>query len=298
MALSNDLMGLPWQGLRGGAGDPSDLGQSLGPWASQHPSAASTPTNSNPFASLLPTPGQLGGFTPLPYTAFGQVPYVDPTYMQSAGVNMSELPGAMDTFKGELLTSLAPQFAQQQQSLDAGLAGRGIFNSGAGAQAQNDLLGQQLGAVANPLGALTQQFAGYWNQDQLANAANQQQANQYNAGVANTTAAGNAQAYGNAVNQYGQDYNAFLANLLGQGTNLSTGLLGTLLGSYQPNNAATGILEAGTSNAGSAYSNAYNAGLQSGGLFGNALTTALGQLGNHSTTPPAGSQTSTGTGIP
>lgn len=360
-------------------GLPGAIGNRRPPITTEQPAQAPSASSGGGLQNILPTPGQLGALAPLPLTAFGGIPYLDPTYMQAAQmgspgqmaaasmaypgaqqaaqmgspgamqaaqVDLSQMPGALSQFQQQLLTALQPQFAQQQMGLDAQLGSRGIFNSGAAQQLQNDLTGQQAAAVAGPLGNLVSQFAQAYTQGQEQNAAQQQEANQatyggnlqqlltnagfqqeagsnsyqgllntllsnagfqqqanqgsyqglldqlsqnsnlqqganqFNAGAANAATGQNAQNYGDALNQYAQEYNAYLANLGAQGSQLQMGLLGALLSSYDPSNTAISLLN--PAQAGSAYENAYNSALGQYGNFGGLFSNAIGALGQKS----------------
>lgn len=247
------------QALRGGLGAPAPRPQA---------------PPSNPFAGLMPSTGQLSSFAPAPYSDFGAVPYITPTYMQAAQANPADQSGYLRQFEQLLGSSLAPQYQHATQGLDQDLAARGIFNSGAGVQAHNDLDNQFFGTAAGAMEPLVSQFAGYNQDTQMADLANRQGANQYNAGVANTATAANAGAYGNTVASDQSNYNAFLNQLMQYGMGISQGLTGSYLGTYGADPSAGGILSQGLAGAGSAYSSALGAGDQNAGnlsrIFGNA----------------------------
>lgn len=235
--------------------------------------AASAPA-SNPFAGLIPSTTQLQNFAPRPYTDFGGIPTITPTYMQPGQVGDTQMPGGMGLFESQLIAAMMPQFAAQRQGLDSEMASRGIFNSGAAQQASNDLSGQQAAAIANPLGALTQQGMGLYGEGVLQNAQLQQGANQYNAGAANTANATNAAAYGSIVGNDQANYNAFLQQLMQGGMGLTGTLLDSYLGSYGADPSVGGVLSQGLAGTSGAYSNALNAGQANAGnlanIFGNA----------------------------
>lgn len=253
------------------------------------PAAPAPAAGGNPF---LPTAGQLQGFAPQPYQAFGDVPTLTPTYMQAGQVGNTQMPGGMGLFEAQLMQSMLPMFGEQRQQQDADMASRGIFNSGAAQQAGNDLAGQQAAAIAGPLGQLTQQGMGLYGQGVLQNASNQQGANEFNAGAANTANATNAGTYGSITANNEANYNAFLQQLMQAGMGTSGSLMNSYLGTYGPDPSVGGLYSQGLSGAGSAYSNALNAGESNAAnlsnLFGNAGA-AFGQSMNKAPAgPPAG----------
>lgn len=280
--------------------------------------ASTTPDPSQlDYSQLLPNSGTLQSYAPLPYQAFGNVPQLNaatmtPTQqastpgMQAATVDPYSTDAAYQNYANQLQTSLAPTFQQQNDQLTAGEADRGIFNSTAGQQLQNNLSGQQAGAIASGLQPLISQFAGYGQQDTTINNANQQAANQtnyqgafdtnqVNAGYDNSAAAANMAALNNA-NQYNasaygtvtqgneNDFNTYLNSLAGLGNTQQTALLNQGLTSYDPNNASSaGLYADGLNNASTAYNQAFTAAGANTGALASGLGTALAQFGN--TTP-------------
>lgn len=253
------------------------------PGQQENPTASgSTSMSSAGGSNFMMSPGQLQGFAPSPYQDFGAVPYVNPTYMDPASasaalVNNGNLQPWYDQYSQQLQTALQPTFAKQKQDLNSDLAARGIFSSGAGAQAGNELAGQQAAALANPLGQMTQQFAGYQEQNALANqqaqnninvfnAQNKQQANEYNATAGNDAANYNADAYGRVTASNEQNYNNFLNELYQGALGQQNTLENAWLGSYEPNYSAQQILGSQAAGAGSLYGN----------VFGNSLNAAQG----------------------
>lgn len=168
--------------------------------ANPQPAPAATPQNTQVnYSGLLPTAQQYQSFAPLSYQQFGATPQVSAAtvnpamlgpspYMQAAqGSNLagpqaatvdnSQLPGALQQYEGLNASALAPQFAQQNQALTGSEAQRGIFNSTAGQELQNNLSGQQDAALASANAPLVSQFAGAYNSNNQLNAGNQQAAN-------------------------------------------------------------------------------------------------------------------------
>jgi hypothetical protein len=162
------------------------------------------------YSSLLPTASQLESYAPLSYQDFGAVPQyaaatVNPATIQStpqmqaaqqanvagpqaaqqgtvagpqaASVDNAQLPGALSQYEQLNSQALAPQFKQQNDALTGSLAQRGIFNSSAGQELQNNLSGQQDAALAQANSPLVQQFAGAYNSNNQLNASNQQASN-------------------------------------------------------------------------------------------------------------------------
>jgi hypothetical protein len=190
------------------------------------------------YSSLLPSASQLESFAPATYQQFGSVPYTQAATLNPAGVastpnmqaatvanvagpnassvDLSQLPGALSSYEGDVQAALAPTFQQQQDALTANEADRGIFNSTAGLQLQNNLSGQQDAALASADEPLVSQFAGAYNTGQEQNSAQQQAASLAayagSLGAAQTNAS-NQQA-ANSTNYTGsQDYNSLVASL-------------------------------------------------------------------------------------
>lgn len=171
---------------------------------------------------------------PASYDQFGATPYIDPTYAQAgqvqraadvdpnmiagvptmgaAKVDPAQLSGWYNQYADQLKTAMAPTFQDQTRDLNADMAARGIFDSTAGQLMTNDLSGRQAAALANPLGQMTQQFAGYAQQDALTNAGYQEQgiASSYDAlinAIMQNSRQGLAASEANQqrdINQYGQ----------------------------------------------------------------------------------------------
>src|SRR5215813_561743 len=108
------------------------------------------------YSKLLPSAQDYSSFAPLPYQSFGAVPYTQAATMnpasvgstpamQAASVDLSQMPGALSSYEAMVQQALAPTFRQQQDTLTSDLAKRGIFNSTAAQQLENDLSGQQAG---------------------------------------------------------------------------------------------------------------------------------------------------------
>jgi hypothetical protein len=185
-----------------------------------------------------PTPGELGNFAPLPYQDFGNVPYINPAYN-----DLSAMQGALQGFEGDVTAGLAPTFQQQDTSLQDNLASRGITNTGAATYLNQNLAGNQAAAVAQGDSPIIQELAGNYNTDLLANQQATNDASQFNATAYGTVASGNE-----------QNYNNYLAGLMGQGENYGNELMSGYLGTYQPaNSTALGTLQSIGGNAQSAY---------------------------------------------
>lgn len=254
-----DQPGMKSTGLEGG-GNGTDMGNVFDTTGAQAAQPAAQPTS----GGLLPTSTQLQSFAPAQYQQFGAVPTVAPTTMTAATVDPAQNQQFYNQYAQQLQTSLQPTFDQQKQDLDASMAARGIFDSGAAVQAGNELTGQQDAALANPLGQMTQQFAGYNQQDVLQNEQNKQSTNQFNATAGNDASVFNANSYGNVVGQNMNNYNVFQNELYQGSQGLDNTLLNAELGSYDPNYQATTMLSGGLSNIGSTYGNVFNNSLQAG----------------------------------
>jgi hypothetical protein len=286
----------------------------------KEPASAATAVNYN---QLLPSASQLESFTPLPYQSFGSVPYtqaatVNPANVaatpnaQAASVDLSSMPGLLSQYEGDVKSAMAPTFAQQNDQLNASLAGRGIYNSTAGQQLSNNLQGQQDAALAGAYEPLIQQMQTDYTKGQEQNSAQQQATNlvnytgsqdrnallaelQQQAGLANQDATNvsntnNANMYNNTVTGNATEYNNNLQRLYNDQNSLSTGLMSDILQTYDPG-LYNNLLTQGASSAGTAYGNAYTAGA------GNSsnLSSALGTLGG-SLFP--GKSATSGAGVP
>lgn len=305
---------------------------------------ANTSTQSTPvdYSQLLPSAQSYESFAPMSYQQFGSVPYVQASTVnpasvaqtpgmqaatvnpnslpgaQAASVDQSQLPGALQSYEQSVNTAMAPQFQQQNDALTANLADRGIFNSSAGQQLQNNLTGQQDASLSSAYEPLISQFAGAYNSNNQLNAGNQQAANmadysgllnqiganqtnqqaanatnyagtqsdnqlgaqlQQQAGLSNQAANNtantqNADAYGAITAGNQSAYNQYLQQLMGYQNGTQNTLLDATINSYNPSQYSN-LLSQGMTNAGSAYTNAYN-----GGAAGTAnLSSTLGNLG-------------------
>jgi len=253
--------------------------QTLGANGQPLPSLGSSSPNPVNYSQLLPSASQDASFTPLPYQDFGQVPYTQAATVNPASVDLSQMPGALSQYESLNQQALAPQFQQQQDALTANEADRGIFNSTAGLQLGNDLAGQQAGALASANAPLVSAFAGYYNQGEETNAANQQAAAIANQAAMNQSNTFNATAYGDIAGQNMTDYNSFLNTLYNQQQDVSSGLEQTVLNSYSPGNY-TGLIQSGQTSAGNAYSGAYNSGAAGTAALSKSLGTLGGQAGS------------------
>jgi hypothetical protein len=244
--------------------------------------SSSTSSNTPDYSQLLPSASQLASYTPLSYQSFGSVPQVQAATATPASVDLSQMPGALSQFEQMNQTALAPTFQQQSDALTANEADRGIFNSTAGLQLGNNLAGQQAGALASADAPLVSSFAGYYNQGEETNAANQQGAALANQTALNNANDFNATSYGDVTNENMQDYNQYLNELGQYQTNLQTGLAGDVIQSYGPQQYES-LLNTGLQQSGSAYTGAYNNG--AAGTAG--LSNSLGNLASSLFTPKA-----------
>jgi hypothetical protein len=320
-----------------------EFGNSLqvGSTAPTNPNGSTIDTNTSGLSAGMLSGQQLAGFQPENYSAFGNVPSVsattytsgsyDPATYASQGYNAtnidnSQLPGAMAMFDQQNATALAPQFQQQDMSLNDNLASRGIVNSGANTYLNQNLAGNQDAALAQADSPLTQQFAADYesnlsqnaaaqnaasqfnatagNEAGQFNAASKNQAGQFNTGSGNSAAEFNAQAgneaalanagyYGTVVSGDQNAYNNYLNTLESQGNEYSNGLLSGFLGTYgDANSTALAGLNEGTSAATNAYGNAYNSSLAAGSGFG----TALGNIASNAFNPASSTASTPGSG--
>lgn len=281
-------------------GDAMNGPQTAGGPGSQ---AINPATNNTSGLSGLFDPQQMAGMQPLPFSAFGSIPYMSPaTYSASnygatgyspatygasdwkpqnvnlpsnAFVDPSTASSFLNQNMGLLQQQMDPVFQQQKQGLDESMAARGLFNSGGAVQAQNDLTRQQDSALAGAQEPLVAQGMGYQQQDVTGNASLRaqgafqdaltgNQAGQFNAGQQTATAAQNAGFENAAASQ-----NATAANQAGQfdaGANNQAGAT---------NSAAANVM------------NQYNAGnylTATGGdqaAYNNFLATLMGQGGGY-----------------
>lgn len=206
--------------------------------------------------SFFGTPSQIAGLGPQPYSSFGATPQVNPTLMgssnytaatmndparyqtqtmqadpgyqaaqaQSAGTfnpataDASAINSGLAQSQSLNRQSMIPQFADDRRNLDESLAGRGIFNSGAAAQASNDLSQRQDATMAGMNAPLISQYAGYTQQDALANQGAQNQAlmfgveNQQATNFANQGATNQAAGQAAGFRQDTAGYNAQAEN--------------------------------------------------------------------------------------
>lgn len=191
----------------------------------------------NPYANLFPSMMQLLGFGPRPYQDFGGVPTVNPTMID---------PSSFGSYLSPMMASeqaaLAPTFARQDQRLNEDVASRGIYNSSAASDLQQRMMNDQYSTLLG------------------ASIPGAESAVSQNASAANAASGANAAAYGNVVSGNEASYNNFLNELLGMGSGVSQGLMGSILGSYAPNSQALGTLGQGAASGGAAYQGAYGSG--------------------------------------
>jgi len=273
------------------SGQPQVLGANGQPIPGATSATTSSPSSVD-YSQLFPSANQLAQYTPLSYQSFGSVPQVQAATANPASVDLSQMPGALSQYESLNQQALAPQFQQQQDALTANEADRGIFNSTAGLQLGNDLAGQQVGALASADSPLVSAFAGYYNQGEETNAANQQQAALANQGALNNANEYNATAYGDVTNENMQGYNQYLNELGQYQTGLQTNLADQVLNTYSPSQY-TGLLDTGLQQSGNAYSQAFN----NGAAGTSNLSSALGNLGGSLKIGGSGGSSS-GVGIP
>lgn len=216
-------------------------------------------TGAGVAASVL-NPSDIAGTAPVQYSQFGSLPVVAPstynashytstgyTPAQYGATNVSTAGSLLDPTQNQsyldknmqlIQTSMNPAFDQENQSLDAQLAGRGILNSGAGAQAAILQKGQQDAAVAAAQQPLVSQGYSYEQGDLTQNASTNFAANQADAQYQNIADAANAQALNtggqfdaSALNAAGQ-FNAGSDNTANAGNTAST----NAINEYNANN--------------------------------------------------------------
>jgi hypothetical protein len=227
-------MALPYQGSSSspdfsysgaGGGGNAYGGGSYGGGAAGFGAAGAAPATAT-------APSTISQYAPATYQQFGGVPFVNP-----AMISPTDLGSYLSGMVPSISASLAPFFGQQMDALNESIASRGIFGSGAGAQLDANLAGQQAADVLQQAvpGALSE----LGSNQQAANAANVYDAN----------------AYGQAVGSNQNNYNQFMNTLLGG-----------YLSSFAP---PTSMINSTLGSAGSAYTGAYGASQQgTGSLIG------------------------------
>ena len=136
--------------------------------AATDPTAAASSGTAAP-AAANPLFGNPASAQPLPFSSFGSIPQISPTFTQpatidpgAAGTPNTAFTGAVldpaafggmgqgmiDQYEAAIQQSLAPTFQQQQQAQDQAMAARGIFNSSAAQDAQTQLQGTQSATLA------------------------------------------------------------------------------------------------------------------------------------------------------
>jgi hypothetical protein len=267
--------------------------------------SAATTTGGNTTASGLPTASAVASDAPLPIQDFGNLPSVSPTYSSYAAqvgpnlIDPNQSGQYAQTAYSENAAALAPTFQQQQQNLQDSDAARGISSSGAAAQLQGNLLGQQSATLAGADEPITAQGYGYSQADLVGNQAaqigtgefnsgQQQQVNLTNTGAANQATGVNANYYADALASNAGSYNNYLNEIENQGYNTGNEGYGAYLNSYLPNSGVQttigGAESAGTTGYNTAYGaaqGASNAALgAAGNAFGNIATPGLGAATN------------------
>ena len=260
-------------------------------------------TNDSPTAisqSAYGTPAQVASAQPLPYSAFGSIPQVSPTYTAPATASTVNDPlayGGMDQstinqYENAVQQSLDPTFAQQQSQLEQQEAASGIFNSSANSQNLTNLQGQQGATLAGayaPIISSAQtgqqqalsQNAAAGNTTNLANAGAATTANTFNATAANDATAANAATQLGITQSDENNYNSFENTLLGLGATQGGNVYENYLSSLNPQAVtagATSTLGQGATNATNAATNAGN-NTNTGGLS-SSIANVFSGLGN------------------
>ena len=315
--------GVPWGSTVTQADTPSGNGYTA-PAGSAAPTAAPAASGSSLTNSMFGNPAAA---QPLPFSAFGSIPQISPTFTQPATIdpnvgapgtvndpdaNPMMNQGTINQYEQAVQQSLAPTFQQQQQAQDQAMAARGIFNSSAAQDAQTQLqgtqsatlagayapiissaqTGQQQAASQNAAQGTAADTTGFnaYEQNLLANQNAATGANTFNATAANQATAGNAATQLGIEQGDQSQYNAFEQALLGYGNQTGQSELGALLNSYSP--TGSNILGAGATSAGNAASSAlqnYN-----GSGLSNSISnvfSGLGNAGNNSVTTNQGTGT-------
>ena len=206
-------------------------------------------------APLSPSPGAINATAPAPVQAFGPTAQVGTTYANAATVDPNSAQQYLNQYEQAFNTSMAPQYQQQQQQLENSLQARGLQNTGAGGQLDQQLLASQGATTASAYDPLIQQAFGYNQADTSQNASNQQGVNSQNASASNSSALANAGFYTNNVNQNANSYNSYLNTLYGSGANEQNSLLTAYLNSFGPQSGVTNAMSQGLSGQQNAYTN-------------------------------------------
>lgn len=238
------------------------------------------------YSSLLPSSTDMSSYAPLSYQDFGSVPTVaastvspasvanvDPMQAatqanvagptaaqtatsslptaQAASVDNSTLPGALQSYENMNAQALAPTFQTQNDALTSDLAARGIFNSTAGQELQNNLSGQQASALASADSPLVQQMQAAYNSNNQLNATNQQTAN-------NTNYSGQLEStLGNTANQQATNLAGY-QGLLSQAANNAANQQATNAANYAGNQSNAQLNANNQQQAGLANQSSYN----------------------------------------
>lgn len=232
-------------------------------------------------------PAQIASTQPLPYSSFGTTPVLGASTYSSTGYAPALVdPSQSAGYLAQSEAMLQPEFDKQSQALDQSLAARGILNSGAAVQAQNDLAGTQTAQLV----PLVSQGYGYAQQDLTGNQTAENTALGFNASGANTAASTNA-ASTNAINEFNANnylgtttgdqsaYNTYLAGLEQSGLSYGTGLVGGYLGTYAPaSSTQLSTAAQGANTATTAGLDAGNASLASSGALTNDLGDAASKI--------------------
>jgi len=266
----------PGSATVGSGGSGSGYALQQGSTAPTNPNGSTIATSASGLQSGMLSPQQIDASQPATQQQFGGVSLVNPDTYSATDVDTATLPGALQQSESLNSQALQPLFQQQQMSLDDNLASRGIVNSGASTYLNQNLAGQQADALAGMDAPLISQFAGYQQQDQLANAGYQNQAGEFNAGAGNAANFQNADAT-NAMNAGNTAaYNNWTGNIESQGSNYGNNIESQFFGTYgTPDTTAENSLNPGI--ASSAYENGLN---NSNSGFGNAFSAGISQLFN------------------
>jgi hypothetical protein len=127
---------------------------------------------------------------------------------------------------------MAPTFQQQDDSLNADIASRGINNSTAASQLDANLQGQQAATLASADAGLVSQGYGAATTGAEQNAAAQNAASQYNSGVDNSSNFYNSQLYNGIINGNVAGQNGYLSTLESQNNAFGGAGLADYLGSF------------------------------------------------------------------
>ena len=152
-------------------------------------------------------------------------------YYQNAANNLVSAYGspAAQTFSGEEMAALRPQFAQQNEQQLATEAATGLAGSGAGRASLGDVTAQQSAALAQNVGPLYSQALGQYGDIMQEMPGAQEQAYQgaiqdfYDALQTGASAAGAASGFGNPFGSSGGSSSSFPGTAVNVGGTYYTG---------------------------------------------------------------------------